>query len=167
MKRSKASETMREVIENKWMQQVIVHGGEPLSLKERVAALEAKLDKTKELPDLSSYISPHYVFVPNVCLPVIQSAVARACRLSMEQMLSPGRDGGRFWGRFIGYWLSRELTGASRRQIALAYNQVDHGTVQYGELRVRDRMETEPAFRQKMEDLKLQLANFLKAEVKA
>lgn len=72
-------------------------------------------------------------------LSIIREQVARFAGVPVAALVQEGRGRRRHhWARQIGYWISRETTGASYRQIARAYGRAEHTTVRAG-IRVVER----------------------------
>ncbi len=74
----------------------------------------------------------------------IQTAVATAYAISVEELVSAGRAARIAWPRQVAIYLARDLTGASLNVIGEAFGGRNHATVLHASKRVAQRVQTEP-----------------------
>jgi chromosomal replication initiator protein len=78
-------------------------------------------------------------------VPGIQSAVAEACGLVVDDLVSPSRAARVSWPRQLAMYLAREHTDATLPAIGRAFGGRDHATVLYAVKRTRERIASDPA----------------------
>lgn len=70
--------------------------------------------------------------------------------VSVDEMVARGRCREIFAARSVVVWILREVMNLSLRQIGKILNRVDHNTIQNSITYVKDRMDTEPEFKQEL-----------------
>jgi chromosomal replication initiator protein len=111
--------------------------GQPIDL----ALTEHVLDQMRLPP--AAQAAPAATAV-QVSMTTVQSAVAAAYGLTVEELISPARTGRIAWPRQIAISLARELTGASLAAIGAAFGGRNHATVLHACKRVAQRMSEDP-----------------------
>jgi chromosomal replication initiator protein len=91
-------------------------------------------------------------------LPVIQSAVASAYGITVDELTSSSRAMRIAWPRQVAIHLVRELTDASLTAIGAAFGGRNHATVLHACKRVSDRLVTDPEAVQEVEGLLARLS---------
>lgn len=92
--------------------------------------------------------------VKQEAMDTIIEVVATGFDLSREILMSANREERVAYPRQIIFYIARELTPMSLAEIGRALGGKDHGTVLYGIRSVRDRMETVPDYKCRINGLK-------------
>jgi chromosomal replication initiator protein len=88
----------------------------------------------------------------------IQATVAGRYALTVEQLTSPSRAAAVNWPRQLAISLARDLTGHTLPAIGAAFGWRNHATVLHACKRVSERLKTDPAAVQTLEQLRRELS---------
>ncbi len=118
----------------------------------RVVAF-ASLTKSPITVDLTAEVLKNAVAqapLRRVTIASIKEKVAKAFGLSVKEMDAARRDQRITGPRQIAMYISKELTQCSLPQIAREFNKKDHTTIMYARDKVKEHMEREEAYRNKI-----------------
>jgi len=121
----------------------------------RVVAF-ASLTKSQITVDLATEVLKNAVAqapLRRVTINLIKERVARAHGLTVKEMDYQRRDQRLAAPRQIAMYLARELTDCSLPQIAREFGKKDHTTVMYACNKVKDQMQRDEAYRNKVRSL--------------
>ena len=121
----------------------------------RVVAF-ASLTKSPITVDLAAEVLKNAVAqapMHSVTIPLIKERVAKAHALTVKEMDNGRRDQRLAAPRQIAMYLACELTDCSLPQIARDFGKKDHTTVMYARDKVKDLMERDEAYRNKIRSL--------------
>ncbi len=121
----------------------------------RVVAF-ASLTKSTITLDLASEVLKNAVAqapLHRVTIPIIKERVARAHGLTVKEMDNQRRDQRLAAPRQIAMYLACELTNCSLPQIAREFGKKDHTTVMYARNKVKDQMQNDEVYRNKVRAL--------------
>jgi len=88
-----------------------------------------------------------------ITIPLIKDRVSKAHGLTVKEMDNPRRDQRLAAPRHIAMYIAAELTECSLPQIAREFGKKDHTTVMYARDKVKDLMERDEAYRNKVRSL--------------
>jgi len=88
-----------------------------------------------------------------ITIPLIKERVSKAHGLTVKEMDNPRRDQRLAAPRHIAMYIAAELTECSLPQIAREFGKKDHTTVMYARDKVKDLMERDEAYRNKVRSL--------------
>jgi chromosomal replication initiator protein len=121
----------------------------------RVVAF-ASLTKSPISVDLAAEVLKNAVAqapMHRITIPLIKERVAKMHGLSVKEMDNPRRDQRLAAPRHIAMYIAAELTDCSLPQIAREFGKKDHTTVMYARDKVKDLMERDEAYRNKVRSL--------------
>jgi len=121
----------------------------------RVVAF-ASLTKSPISVDLAAEVLKNAVAqapMHRITIPLIKERVAKTHGLSVKEMDNPRRDQRLAAPRHIAMYIAAELTDCSLPQIAREFGKKDHTTVMYARDKVKDLMERDEAYRNKVRSL--------------
>jgi chromosomal replication initiator protein len=121
----------------------------------RVVAF-ASLTKSPISVDLAAEVLKNAVAqapMHRITIPLIKERVAKQHGLSVKEMDNPRRDQRLAAPRHIAMYIAAELTDCSLPQIAREFGKKDHTTVMYARDKVKDLMERDEAYRNKVRSL--------------
>ncbi|MFN2460613.1 MAG: chromosomal replication initiator protein DnaA [Candidatus Velthaea sp.] len=121
----------------------------------RVVAF-ASLTKSPISVDLAAEVLKNAVAqapMHRITIPLIKERVAKVHGLSVKEMDNPRRDQRLAAPRHIAMYIAAELTNCSLPQIAREFGKKDHTTVMYARDKVKDIMERDEAYRNKVRSL--------------
>ena len=121
-------------------------------LQARVAALEKRLAGPQLPPSRSSVLI------------TIRDAVAAACEITIDQMAGRSNKVRFVEARFLGCWLSRQITDATFEEISTAYGYRDHGGAFHAAQRGQELMDVDPKFHARALFLKTSLQTAIERE---
>jgi chromosomal replication initiator protein len=91
--------------------------------------------------------------IHRITIPLIKERVAKAHGLSVKEMDNPRRDQRLAAPRHIAMYIAAELTDCSLPQIAREFGKKDHTTVMYARDKVKDIMQRDETYRNKVRSL--------------
>ena len=121
----------------------------------RVVAF-ASLTKSPISVDLAAEVLKNAVAqapMHRITIPLIKERVAKSHALSVKEMDNPRRDQRLAAPRHIAMYIAAELTDCSLPQIAREFGKKDHTTVMYARDKVKDLMERDEVYRNKVRSL--------------
>jgi chromosomal replication initiator protein len=121
----------------------------------RVVAF-ASLTKSPITVDLAAEVLKNAVAqapMHRITIPLIKDRVSKAHGLTVKEMDNPRRDQRLAAPRHIAMYIAAELTECSLPQIAREFGKKDHTTVMYARDKVKDLMERDEAYRNKVRSL--------------
>ncbi len=121
----------------------------------RVVAF-ASLTKSPITVDLAAEVLKNAVAqapMHRITIPLIKERVSKAHGLTVKEMDNPRRDQRLAAPRHIAMYIAAELTECSLPQIAREFGKKDHTTVMYARDKVKDLMERDEAYRNKVRSL--------------
>lgn len=131
---------MREVIENKWMRQVIVHGGKPLTLDQRVEALEARFAQMEGLTQVD--LSDAEFILREVAAHFNTTASVIRGKRKLRQIVD---------ARWCAVFFVKEFCGYYDTLLAQFFG-LDHGTIYHALTQMKSRMKYDSAFARRVVD---------------
>jgi len=109
--------------------------------------------------DLAQHFKAEYVDHARPTLRAITVAAAKYFDVRIGKLKGPTRQSGVVWARNIAMYLARQLTGKSYLAVGRYYGGRDRTTVMHAYRKTQQMINTDPACRQVMEDIRSLLTN--------
>jgi len=109
--------------------------------------------------DLARRFKAKYLDGARPTMRAITAAAAKYFDLKIGQLKGPTRRRGVVWARNVAMYLARQLTGKSYLAVGRYYGGRDHTTVMHACRKTQQMIDTDPACRQAMEDVRSLLTN--------